>query len=169
MTTTRTRRHGTRPCYQQGPVPGWPAPCRCTPCRRANARAERRRRGGVAFVDAAPVRTHLRTLEGGGIGSRQVATTAGVSRETVRHLRDGRRRRCRADVAARILGAYPTRWPLDPLLGALGRPTKATAALRLGVTVHQLQRWESEGLGIDAADRAATAIDSHPALIWAGW
>lgn len=175
---TRQREHGTRQCYRLGPVRGWPTKCRCAKCRKANtdfARAYLQRIRGEpvdlapVFVDATKVRAHLVRLERRGVGSRVIAEAAGVSRQTVRHLRDGRRRRCRSDVAVRILGAYPTSWPLEPLLEHLGRPPMAQLARRVGVHPRQLYRWRDDGLSDAHADRAATVIGLHPALVWPDW
>lgn len=70
--------HGTRACAVLDR-------CRCLPCARANAAAERHRKHQIAYgrwnpyVDAQPTREHVETLRAAGMGLKQVAKVSGVS------------------------------------------------------------------------------------------
>ena len=70
--------HGTRACYVLDA-------CRCTPCSKANAAAENERERMKAYgryhkyVDAYPIRLHLKELKEYGIGLKQVSRLSGVS------------------------------------------------------------------------------------------
>ena len=83
------REHGDRARYKAG--------CRCTPCRSANSAYEDARyrekaygRPTSALVDAGPARDHVRALIGEGLGTRRIASRAGVSRPQVQALLRGR-------------------------------------------------------------------------------
>lgn len=87
MTATSTRYpHGTRTCYVIDR-------CRCQPCRDANRIAGRERIERKArerwnpdiskFVDAEPVRTHVRALMASGMGWKRVAEAAGIGSSTL--------------------------------------------------------------------------------------
>lgn len=100
--------HGTRVAYVKDR-------CRCTACTAANTAAgraaHRARTFGrwCPFVDAAPVREHIRALRAAGIGVEQIAMLAGISTSHVRELADPGRdgnpsiRRVRPETAQRIL------------------------------------------------------------------
>lgn len=100
--------HGTRVAYVRDR-------CRCTDCTAANTAAGRAVHRAQTFgrwrpfVDAAPVRKHIRALRAAGIGVEQIAILAGISTSHVRDLghpgRDGepRIRRVRPETAQRIL------------------------------------------------------------------
>lgn len=88
----RTRHvHGTRACYVLDK-------CRCTPCREAHTTYEHDRQRQHTYgrwdnyVDAEPVRTHVRTLQGVGLGYKRVALAAGVSPTAVYKLLSGTKR-----------------------------------------------------------------------------
>jgi DNA-binding NarL/FixJ family response regulator len=100
--------HGTRVAYVKDR-------CRCTDCTAANAAAGRVVHRAQTFgrwrpfVDAAPVREHIRALRAAGIGVEQIAMLAGISTSHVRELghhgRDGNSdiRRVRPETAQRVL------------------------------------------------------------------
>lgn len=94
--------HGTRIKYTGG--------CRCIHCRKANREYERIRSRERAsgnhngIIDAAPARTYLRKQSRMGVGYRQAASAAGVSRTIVAAILNGSRKRIRAQSLKRILG-----------------------------------------------------------------
>lgn len=61
------------------------------------------------------------------------------------------------------------RFPLAPLLEAAGTDALTTLAARCDVGRRQLNNWQRHGLGVDTADRAATAVGLHPSTIWPDW
>ena len=100
--------HGTRVAYVKDR-------CRCTDCTAANAAAGRAVHRAQTFgrwrpfVDAAPVREHIRDLRAAGIGVEQIAMLAGTSTSHVRDLADPGSvrhpgiRRVRPETAQRLL------------------------------------------------------------------
>jgi hypothetical protein len=99
--------HGTRVAYVKDR-------CRCTDCTTANTAAGRAVHRAQTFgrwrpfVDAAPVRAHIRALRAAGIGVEQIARLAGISTSHVRELaatgRDGNPgiRRVRPETAQQV-------------------------------------------------------------------
>lgn len=83
--------HGTRACYVCDR-------CRCLPCAKANAEAEQQRERAKAYgrydkyIDAEPVRAHVRALSARGMGWKRVAAAAGVSTSSMWKLLYGKRR-----------------------------------------------------------------------------
>ncbi len=61
------------------------------------------------------------------------------------------------------------RWPVEPLITAAGSPPASELAARIGVSARTIWRWHHNGLTDEQADRAAIAIDQHPAIIWDHW
>jgi hypothetical protein len=100
--------HGTRAAYVKDR-------CRCTDCTAANTAAGRAVHRAQAFgrwrpfVDAAPVREHIRALRASGIGVEQIAMLTDISTSHVRELaepgRDGNPgvRRVRPETAHQVL------------------------------------------------------------------
>jgi hypothetical protein len=100
--------HGTRVAYVKDR-------CRCTDCTSANTAAGRAVHRAQTFgrwrpfVDAAPVRAHIRALRAAGIGVEQIAVLAGIATSHVRELagpgRDGNPgiRRVRPETARQVL------------------------------------------------------------------
>jgi hypothetical protein len=100
--------HGTRVAYVKDR-------CRCTDCTAANTAAGRAVHRAQTFgrwrpfVDAAPVREHIRALRAAGIGVEQIAMLADVSTSHVRELADSGRdgnpgiRRVRPETAHQVL------------------------------------------------------------------
>ncbi|RFU20592.1 helix-turn-helix domain-containing protein [Geodermatophilus marinus] len=150
--------HGTRAAYVKDR-------CRCTDCTAANTASGRAVHRAQTFgrwrpfVDAAPVREHLRALRAAGIGVEQIAMLAGLSTSHVRELanpgRDGNPgiRRVRPETAHQVLrvrvdeanraprshvGATGTRRRLQALI-AIGWPHDELAA-RLGRNSAGLRR-----------------------------
>jgi hypothetical protein len=99
--------HGTRSAYVADR-------CRCQACREANRRDARARSRAIAYgrwqpyVDAGPVREHVRLLRAAGLGIDRIVAISGVGSGTVRLLVYGDReasagRRLRATTAERLL------------------------------------------------------------------
>jgi hypothetical protein len=88
--------HGTRACYVFGPDRKGPG-CHCPDCTEANRVDHARRERLIAygrwqpFVDAGPVREHLRNLSAAGIGHRRVVALSGVSTGALSKLLYGQR------------------------------------------------------------------------------
>ena len=108
MTATDTRAHGTRARYAHGPGPGKGPGCRCAECSAANRAAGNQRSRAILYgrwqpyVDAEPVREHLRALAAAGIGHRRVGELAGVSSGSLsKILYGGRGTGRRASASAR--------------------------------------------------------------------
>lgn len=140
--------HGMRARYATG--------CRCDACREANRtyereRARARRWGqGRRLVDAAPVIAHIDALRGAGVGTRQIAERAKVSRNVMTLLLQGKRSKLREDNAKRILAVKPediadgARVPAGPtreLIRQLLRMgmTRGEIAIELGCVTPALQ------------------------------
>lgn len=119
MTATKPLRHGTLRCRKAG--------CGCDPCRAVStaydARRYRLRAYGrwQPYIDAEPIRAHVRSLQANGIGLIRIAGLAHISHGSISRLMygDPRRgtspsKRVRPQTAAAILAVQPS---LD-LLGA---------------------------------------------------
>jgi transcriptional regulator with XRE-family HTH domain len=107
------RPHGT---YARYKLDG----CRCYPCAAAASTYNTQRERAIAYgrwtpyVDAAPVREHIRTLQGCGVGLRTIAAAAGVDRKRLQAILNGRPGRgtppqpkVRPATAAAILAVEP--------------------------------------------------------------
>ena len=80
--------------------------CKCVLCRSANAaKVAAWRRTAPIGADSAPARAHVRSLQARGLGTRQIAQQAGVSRATVIRLLRGLE--VRPAAYRRILAARP--------------------------------------------------------------
>ena len=112
--------------------------CRCYTCARAVSEYEARRQRLIAYgqwqpyVDAEPVRAHVRMLMSAGIGRRTIARASGVPEGTLKKLLYGRpaadrapSRRVRPETGRRILRLTPS----VELLAA-GAPVDATGTTR---------------------------------------
>lgn len=137
-------RHGSRDAYV---VDG----CRCAECRRANARSEQDRRRQIAygrwqpFIDATPVREHLRALGIDGIGLRRVAELSGVPYSTLASLMYSVRRppggrRVRRETARRVLAVRRTTGAPagGTRVAALGTRRRIQALVAIGWTLTAL-------------------------------
>lgn len=61
------------------------------------------------------------------------------------------------------------RYPLDPLLDALGLRSLNQAAARIGVSGATLYEYRDRGLTAHVADRLAVKAGLHPAMVWPSW
>jgi hypothetical protein len=62
-----------------------------------------------------------------------------------------------------------TRYPLQPLLDAIGADSLRDAADRLGTSVTSLRHYRDDGLTLQVADRLTIAAGLHPAMVWPSW
>ncbi|WP_134324691.1 hypothetical protein [Cumulibacter soli] len=135
--------HGTRTCYVLDR-------CRCTPCARAHREYEQHRRKQHAYgrwdnyVDAAPVRAHVRELRLAGMGLKTIAPASGVSHGSLWKLVYGKTR------------PDGTRTPSR-------RVTKATAEKLLAVAAPVL----ADGARVDATG-TTRRIQALVAIGWSG-
>ena len=96
-----TKPHGSRLRYIAG--------CKCVPCRAAASRyethraLERLKGNGNGLVGTTHVRSHLMKLSLRGVGLKQVAKIARVSRTILSKIRQGERNNMRAQSAKRVL------------------------------------------------------------------
>lgn len=121
--------HGTASRYVNGP-------CRCDLCREARRVYEQRRRrlkayGRTNFVDAEPVRQHVKALQASGLGWMRIAALAGVNRSVVDKLLYGDQRRgvsptkrMRPETARKILAVRPGLESLGSVAGVDGTGTR---------------------------------------------
>lgn len=165
MTATETRSHGTRARYVLGPGPGTGPGCRCDACRAANrVEASWRNRQILygrwqPYVDAQPVREHLRTLAAAGIGWRRAAGLARVSTGAVSRIlygSPGQRppsQRVRPHTAAAILAVTPSSDQLAA--GALTDSTGSKRRLQALVATGWSQARLARELGLTGANFGA--------------
>lgn len=136
--------HGTYSSYSL-------AGCQCTPCLEAGATYRGNRRRAIAygtwqpFMDAEPVRRHVKALQAHGLGIRQIAAVSGVNRsqiEAIAHGRGGRppSQRVRPTNAQRILAVRPTFDNLAPaaFVGSVGSHRRLKALVYCGWTQAKL-------------------------------
>jgi predicted transcriptional regulator len=171
MTATKTRPHGTRARYVLGPGPGTGPGCRCDACRAANrAEASWRNRQILygrwqPYVDAQPVREHLRRLATAGIGWRRAAGLARVSTGAVSRILYGGpgerppSQRARPHTAAAILAVTPSPGQLAP--GALTDSTGSRRRLQALVATGWSQARLARELGLTAANFGAMMRCDH--------
>lgn len=145
------REHGTRAKYF---VEG----CRCPSCRRANREAHNERSRLLAYgqwqpwVDAEPVRAHIRYLQSCGMGLRGIAAAVSVDRKNLQAILNGRPERgtgpqkvVRPVLAAAVLAVEPT---LDNLGASTVIPaTGTTRRLQALVAVGWPQMHLADELG----------------------
>lgn len=170
--------HGTRTCYILDR-------CRCLPCSTANAAAELQRNRQKAYgrydkyVDADPVRAHVRALSARGMGWKRVAEVAGISNGAMWKLLYGRRRPDGAlHLTRRMVRAHGERIlavqldlaphaviPGDQAIGT-HRRLQSLVALgwsqsklgeRLGIEPHNMTRVVASGFGVQARTARAVA------------
>lgn len=154
MTATETRAHGTRARYVLGPGPGKGPGCRCAGCTAANRAAEHQRERAILYgrwqpyVDAEPVREHLRALFAAGIGRRRVEALAGVSSGSLSKILYGGpgnrppSKRIRPKTAEAILAVRPEQEQLAPsaLVDITGTRRRAQALVATGWSQARLAR-----------------------------
>lgn len=126
------RAHGTRARYVVDR-------CRCDACRQANGdyqrwRARQQAYGRTPYVDAEPVRAHLRALSAAGLGWRRAAEQAGLATSVVSGLLYRDRARCRRRTARALLAvrAHPDRLGAAALVPAVGTQRRLQALVAIG-------------------------------------
>lgn len=163
--------------------------CRCAPCRRACSDYEQWRTrqlayGRTAYVDAEPIREHLRALAAAGMGWKTAADRAELSRSTVNKLLYGCRargmgpsKRVRRRTAAAVLGVTATLDDLAdnarvPALGSRRRLQALVAvgwsqprlASRMGMTTQNFNKLIHHADGVAA--RTARRVMEMYAELW---
>lgn len=137
--------HGTRAAYVKDR-------CRCGPCTAANTAASNTRHCDRAygrwapFVDAAPVRAHIRRLRAAGIGTDRIAALTGISPGHVRALVYPTRtgglptQQVRPATARRLLALTTDRSnrAARSLVPATGTRRRLQALMATGLTLPQL-------------------------------
>ncbi len=137
MTASPASRHGTYATAKAG--------CGCEPCQQSVRAYDRRRRRLIGYgswqpyVDAEPVRAHVRMLGEYGIGWRQVAVVAGVNNGTVTRLMYGLggqppSPKVRPSTASRILAVQPRLEDVAPSMRvpSIGTVRRLRALVALG-------------------------------------
>lgn len=136
--------HGTYSRYTIGR-------CRCDECRRANreyeaARVRRKLYGREALTDAAPVREHVERLHAAGIGYREIAELAGVSKSWLYELRVAHHRtgepvkRCKAANARRVMAVRGRSLKAGTLVPAEPARVIVRRLVQAGLTVAAISR-----------------------------
>lgn len=117
------RPHGSRAKYNV-------ERCRCRRCRNANRDGENQRIRLLAYgqyvppyVDAGPVRAHLRYLQDCGMGLRAIAAAAGINRKTLQSILGGRPERGKGPRHAVTPRCAAALLAVEPSLDALGAHT----------------------------------------------
>jgi transcriptional regulator with XRE-family HTH domain len=133
--------------------------CRCNTCGWERYQYDRNRTRAIAygtwqpFVDAEPVRVHVRSLQSCSMGLRVIADRAGINRKTLQAVLNGRPERgtppqekMRAAVAAAVLAVEPTLESLAPstLISPLGTRRRIQALVAVGWP----QQYLAEHLGM---------------------
>ncbi|GAA1436411.1 hypothetical protein GCM10009616_36110 [Microlunatus lacustris] len=138
-------RHGTDAAYRRDK-------CRCTPCRRANARREKRRahlqlHGHSPLTDATPVRAHLEQLLAAGLTLGQIERRSGIHRTAMRVILGNfpnRRQaaRVRYETAAALLAvtAQHVGSETGGLVAPIGTVRRAQALVAIGWTRAEIAR-----------------------------
>lgn len=142
--------HGTNPCYVLDK-------CRCLPCMKARGETDSQRRRQQAYgrydkyVDAEPIRAHMRTLMDSGIGLKRIAKLSGVSTGVLWKLIYGKRRpdgtrtptiRVTRPTANRILAITPQPQLLadGAKIDGTGTRRRLRALIALGYSINWLAR-----------------------------
>jgi hypothetical protein len=115
-------------------------------------------------VTIGQARAHLVELQAAGVGYRQAAKLAGVSVQTVRHIRAGKPRAVKPDTLAAILGVRPKLAPgalvnayaTRRLIRALKKEgfTEASIARRVGLRRGRIE-WEGKSITVRNAAKVA--------------
>jgi hypothetical protein len=129
--------------------------CRCYACSYARSEYDDNRNRAIAYgtwqpwVDAEPVRTHIRTLQACGLGLRRIADLAGVDRKRLQAVLNGRpergtppQERIRPALAAAVLAVEPTLANLAPatVIDATGARRRLQALICAGWPQHLLAK-----------------------------
>ena len=127
--------------------------CRCYVCGYARSQYDENRTKAITagtwqpWVDAEPVRTHIRHLQSCDMGLRTIAAAAGVDRQRLQAILNGRPERgtapstqIRPEIAAAVLAVEPTLDKLAPsvLISPLGTRRRAHALVAVGWPQHYL-------------------------------
>ncbi len=160
ITNPGERLHGTTARYASGPdehdVPG--QGCRCRECMDAHNAARNRRARLQAtgrwepFVDAGPVREHVKDLQAFGIGRRRLAELSGVSPGSLQALlfpKQGKppSRQVRPETRDRILAVKPVLENLDDTV--LVDPAEYRGQLRALIAAGWSPRWLAGRIGME--------------------
>jgi plasmid maintenance system antidote protein VapI len=134
------RPHGT---YARYKLDG----CRCYPCAAAASTYNTRRNRAIAygtwqpFVDAAPVREHIRALQSCSLGLRTIAAAAGVDRKRLQAILKGRTERgtapqakVRPEIAAAVMAVEPNLdvLPCKTVIDGTGTRRRIQALVTIG-------------------------------------
>lgn len=143
-TTTRAA-HGTYTRYTTGG-------CRCPRCHTAMLRYNKRRLAAIQrgewkpFVDAEPVRQHVRDLRAAGMPLETIAALAGVAAGNIYKLFDASRTKVRAGFADKLLAVTDTAPPPPRArVDSTGTRRRLQALMFMGWSATQL----AERLGMD--------------------
>ena len=125
----------------------------CTPCKKAKRDYSRRRARLIAYgqwapwVDADPVRIHVKELQALGLGTPRISRAAGLAQSVLNrllygepHLNRPPTRSMRPEIAQRILAVSATSGPLAGVVrvDATGTRRRLQALIYLGWTMEQL-------------------------------
>lgn len=152
--------------------------CRCYPCAARASEYNANRERAIAygtwqpFVDAEPVRQHVRDLQACGLGTRRIAALAGVDRKRVTALLNGRTERgtppqtkLRPQIAAAILAVEPALDNIAPStpVDATGTHRRVQALVTTGWSIAKIAErlgWTRANFGrLMAADQVAARTD----------
>jgi hypothetical protein len=127
--------------------------CRCYICGYARSRYDENRTKAITagtwqpWVDAEPVRSHIRSLQSCGMGLRTIANCAGVDRKRLQAVLNGRPERgtspqekVRPELASAVLSVEPTLENLAPstLISPVGTRRRIRALVAVGWPQHYL-------------------------------
>ena len=127
--------------------------CRCYICAFARSEYDENRNRAIAYgtwnpwVDAEPVRKHIRSVQSCGVGLRRIGDAAGVTRKRLQSILSGRpergtgpQERVRPAIAAAILAVQPTLDLMGPAtpIGSTGTVRRLQALVAAGWPQHHL-------------------------------
>ncbi|MEU4576644.1 hypothetical protein [Nonomuraea sp. NPDC023979] len=166
------RAHGTYASYRLNG-------CRCYPCAGAASIYNARRNRAIAygtwqpFVDAAPVREHIRALQSCSLGLRTIAAVAGVDRKRLQAIVNGRTERgtapqakVRPRIAAAILAIEPglDLLPGKTVIDGTGTRRRLQALVTIGWSQAKLAErigWTPGNFGSLIGDSPVTAASAR--------
>ena len=130
--------HGSETRYKGTRSGSW-APCRCTPCTRANRlagirRARARAAGEALLISRDVLLPHIQECQASGMSQALIGRQAHVSQTTISYLINGKIQSCQRDKALGILAGQPGHFDdlaERPALGA-SRRTRALYAIGHG-------------------------------------
>ncbi|MGW1796916.1 hypothetical protein ACWCQN_13115 [Streptomyces sp. NPDC001984] len=155
--------------------------CRCKRCKRANTEANNQRSRLLAygqwepFVDAEPVRAHIRYLQSCGMGLRSIAAVLGVDRKNLQSIVIGRpergrgpQKQIRPERAAAVLAIEPTLDNLaaNTLIDGTGTTRRLQALTAMGwPTIHLADEMQWTGTNTGALLTAPTVMVKTARLV----